>query len=141
MAGMDTAEAASSLGQAHRSPRARGSRPLDGWVPPLCAVMFGAAVALQGPSDTGLGLMYPLIGLALAIGAWALIASNRARRGIRRPRSRAWIPVVAVVGAGVLSASSPDGTSGLGRLYVLLGVAVAGVVWFRLRREAGTDRS
>lgn len=134
MADMDAAEASSNLGQAHRS-HPTSAAPLPGWVPPVCAVMFGVAVALQGPRDAGLGLAYPLAGLALALGAWALIANIRARQGARRPHGRTWVPVV--VGVGVIAASHSVhiATSELRWLYIAMGVAVAGVVLSRLQKE------
>lgn len=143
MADMNATEAGSSLGQTPQSHRAAARPTLPLWVPPVCAVMFGAAVVLQDPDDAMPGLTAPLIGLALALGAYALVAGIRARQGTRRRVSPgAWIG--AVVGAATFSASSlnSSSTSGLGWVYLAAGVGVAGIVWCRLHRNGRVvDRS
>lgn len=104
------------------------------WVPPVYAAMFGAAVVLQDPDDGMPGLTAPLIGLALALGAYPLVAGARARAGTRRRVSpRTWI--AAVVGAAAFSSSSLNSTSALRWLYLTAGVVVAGIVRYRLRRN------
>ncbi|WP_150130381.1 hypothetical protein [Streptomyces sp. 150FB] len=134
---MDAAETGSSLGQARWSHRDSARPPLPLWAPPVCAVMFGAAVVLQAPDDGMPGLTASLISLVLALGAYALIAGIRARQGTRR-RVSPWAQAAAVAGAVALSTSSLNstGTSGLRWFHVALGVVVAGVVRYRLRRNA-----
>ncbi|MET9534183.1 hypothetical protein ABZY02_27075 [Streptomyces sp. NPDC006649] len=135
---MDAAEAGSSLGQTRHIDRASARPPLPRWVPPVCGVMFGAAVVLQGPNGGMSGLTAPLIGLALALGAYALIVAIRARQGApRRPGSAApWITTVVAAGALSTSSLNSSNTSELRWLYVASGAVVAGIVWYRLQRKA-----
>jgi hypothetical protein len=44
-------------------------------------------------------LVGPLTGLALALGAYALVAGTRARQDTRRRRVSAWVPIAVAVGA------------------------------------------
>ncbi|QCN89218.1 hypothetical protein DDJ31_33175 [Streptomyces griseoviridis] len=141
MTDMDAAEARSSLGQTHQSHpphRAVARPPLPVWVPPSCAVLFGAAVALQAPQNGMPGLTSALIGLALAIGAYALVTVVRGRQGARRRSASKWGWTAAVVCATALSTSSLTGADASEPrwLYVASGVAVAGIVWYRLQRNA-----
>jgi hypothetical protein len=100
--------------------------------------MFGAAVALQAPHDGVPGLTAPLVGLALALAAYALAAGLGAPRGTRRRRASAGALTAAVAGAALFSTSSlhSTGTSDARWLYVASGVVVAGAVWYRLHAKA-----
>lgn len=139
VATMDAEEARSSLEQARLSYAASVSPPLPAWMPPVCAAMFGAAVALAGqaPGNGWFRLAATLAGLALALGSWALIAGVRARqgvRGLRGPARRARATLVA--GGAAFLVSALNGTPELRWLYVALGVAVAAFSWHQLRRQA-----
>ncbi|MEW1862719.1 MULTISPECIES: hypothetical protein [unclassified Streptomyces] len=141
---MDAAETRSNLGPARRSHDASARPPLPLWVPPVCAVMFGAAVALQTPRDGMPGLTAPLVGLVLALGAYALVTGVRARQGT--PKRRVSPAALAATATGVTAFSTSSlnstSTSDLRWLYLAAGVVVAGIVWYRLQRNApGSARS
>jgi hypothetical protein len=138
MATMDAEEARSSLEQARRSYSTSVRPPLPSWAPPLCAVMFGSAVALAGqaPSNGWMRLAITLIGLALALGAWKIIAGIRTRqgmRGLQGPARRTQATLVA--GAAAFLVSALNSTPELRWLYVAMGIAVAGIAWYLLQRK------
>ncbi|MFE1057050.1 hypothetical protein [Streptomyces rochei] len=135
---MDAEEARSSLEQARLSYTASVRPPLPAWMPPVCAVMFGTAVALAGqaPSNGWVRLATTLVGVALALGSWSLIASARARqgmRGLRGPARRTQATLVA--GAAAFLVSALNSTPELRWLYVAMGVAVAAISWYLLQRK------
>lgn len=109
MAPMDAAETRSNLGPARRSHDASARPPLPLWVPPVCAVMFGAAVALQTPRDGMPGLTAPLVGLVLALGAYALVTGVRARQGT--PKRRVSPAALAATATGVTAFSTSSSTA------------------------------
>ncbi|MEW2346645.1 hypothetical protein [Streptomyces sp. NPDC006684] len=108
--------------------------PLPGWVPPVCAVLFGTALALQYPGALGASLAAPLIGLALALTAWALLTRVRARRGIPRRGVPAWALSVTAACAA-LALDSAD-TAHSGAIHLAAGAFAAVLVWYRLRSRA-----
>ncbi|WP_328306456.1 hypothetical protein OG432_00295 [Streptomyces sp. NBC_00442] len=112
------------------------SQPLlPEWTPPVCAILFGVAVALQAPgADLGPGLTDPIIGLALALGAWWILTAARARSGVRRRREPSWW----VTATAVVCISDPStffhSTAVLRWLYLAMGIGVTGLVWYRLHK-------
>lgn len=106
--------------------------------------MFGAAVALQTPRDGMPGLTAPLVGLVLALGAYALVTGVRARQGTPKRRVSPAALAATATGVAAFSTSSLNSTStsDLRWLYLAAGVVVAGIVWYRLQRNApGSARS
>ncbi len=108
---------------------------LPEWTPPVCAILFGVAVALQAPGDDlGPGLTDPFTGLALALGAWWIVTAARARSGMRRRREPAWW----VTATAVVCVSGPStffhSTAVLRWLYFAMGIGVVGLVWYRLHK-------
>ncbi|MEU7279186.1 hypothetical protein AB0A69_10465 [Streptomyces sp. NPDC045431] len=135
---MDAEEARNSLEQARRSYSASVRPPLPAWAPPVCGAMYGAAVALvgQAPGNGWVRLAATLIGLALALGAWAVVVGIRARQGVRGLRGPARRTQAALVaGAAAFLVSALNSTPELRWLYVAMGVAVAGLAWYLLQRK------
>lgn len=132
---MDATETKNSLGHADRPHSEPAHPPLPVWVPPVCAVLFGAGVALQAANDARPGLMAPFLGLALALAGWALLRVVRSRQGVPRRNPVPWLRVAAVVIVPALHYYALQSTADLHWLYNTLGVAVAGFLWYRLQRK------
>jgi len=132
---VDATEAKDSLGQAGWCGTAPARPPLPVWVPPVCAVMYGVGVALQAPGDAEPGLTAPLIGLALALCAYALLRGIRARQGVPRRSPAPWSRVAVVVIVPAFHYYALNSAADLRWLYIALGVAVAGIVWYRLQKK------
>lgn len=132
MPDMDAAHASSNLSREGRADGASVPLRLPVWVPPVCALMLGAGMALQTPHDGNPRLEFSLalVGLALGVAAYALLACVRARRGIRRRRPSAALLAVYVVCAANFPGSR---ISHLPWFYIACGTVTTAVVWYRLQ--------
>lgn len=131
---VDATETKNNPAQSARSHPAPAHPPLPAWAPPVCAVLFGVAVALQAPTDDKPGLAAPLIGLVLALGAHALLRRIRARQGVPRRNSTPWAGVTTAAVVPALHYYALNSTADLRWVYITLGVAAAGIIWYRLRK-------
>ncbi|MGY5031222.1 hypothetical protein ACWC9U_09840 [Streptomyces sp. 900116325] len=135
---MDAEEAQRNLEQARQSYDASVTPVLPRWVPPVCAVLIAASIALAGagPSSGWLKAATIAAGILCALAAAQLVLRIRARQGViglRGPARQKWRTVGVCCAAVLVSALAA--TPNTRWIYAGVGLAVGIYTWASLQKQ------